>query len=92
MEEHIQIHSDTTLPSFISRDNFVLAETSTVSKGDTYFPLVSANESASGEDDNFVLAETSTVSKGDTYFPLVSANESASGEELGSVNLQSSSP
>jgi len=61
MEEHIQIHSDTTLPSFISRDNFV-------------------------------LAETSTVSKGDTYFPLVSANESASGEELGSVNLQSSSP
>jgi hypothetical protein len=39
-----------------------------------------------------VPAETNTVSKGDTYFPLISANESASGEELGSVNLQSSSP
>ena len=60
-EEPIQNHSDTTLPSFISPDMSV-------------------------------PAETSTVSKGDTSFPLVSANESASGEELGSVNLQSSSP
>jgi hypothetical protein len=39
-----------------------------------------------------VPAETSTFSKEDTSFPLVSANESASGEELGSVNLQISSP
>ena len=60
-EEPIHIHSDTTLPPFISPDMSV-------------------------------SAETSTVSKGDTSFPLVSANESASGEELGSVNLQSSSP
>ena len=60
-EKPIQIHSETTLPSFIPPDMSV-------------------------------PAETSTVSKGDTSFPLVSANESASGEELGSANLQSSSP
>jgi len=60
-KEPIQIHSDTSSHSFISPDMSV-------------------------------PAETSTFSKEDTSFPLVSASESASGEELGSVNLQSSSP
>jgi len=49
-EETNQIHSDTSLPSFISPDMFVPAETNAFSKEDTYFPLVSANESASGEE------------------------------------------
>ena len=60
-EEPVQIHSDTSLPSFISPDMSV-------------------------------PAETCTFSQEDTSFSLVSASESASGEELGSVNLQSSSP
>jgi len=49
-EETNQIHSDTSLPSFISPDMFVPAETSAFSKEDTSFPLDSANESASGEE------------------------------------------
>jgi hypothetical protein len=48
-EEPIEIHSDTSLPSFISPDMSVPAETSSFSKEDTSFPLVSVNESASGE-------------------------------------------
>jgi hypothetical protein len=49
-EDTIQIHSETSLPSFISPDMSVPAETSTFSKEDTSFPLVSGNESASGEE------------------------------------------
>jgi len=49
-EETNQIHSDTSLPSFISPDMFVPAETSAFSKEDTSFPFVSAIESASGEE------------------------------------------
>jgi len=49
-EETNQIHSDTSLASFISPDMFVPAETSAFLKKDTSFPLVSANESASGEE------------------------------------------
>jgi len=49
-EETNQIHSDTLLPSFVSPDMFVPAETSAFSKEDTSFPLVSANKSVSGED------------------------------------------
>jgi hypothetical protein len=37
-------------------------------------------------------AETSTFPNEDISLPLASANESACGEELGSINLQSSSP
>ena len=44
-KETNQIHSDTSLPSFISPDMFVPSETSAFSKEDTSFPLVSANES-----------------------------------------------
>ena len=50
IQNPVKIHSDTTLPSFISPDMSVPAETSTFSKEDTPFPLVSANESASGEE------------------------------------------
>ena len=42
--------------------------------------------------DMLLPAETSTFSNEDTSSPLGCANESASGGELGSVNLQSSSP
>jgi len=49
-EEPIQIHSNTSLPSFISPDMSVPAETNYFSKEDTSFPFVSANESASGEE------------------------------------------
>jgi len=49
-KETNQIHSDTSLPSFISPDMFVPAETSAFAKEDTSFNLVSANESASGEE------------------------------------------
>ena len=49
-EETNQIHSETSLPSFISPDMFVLAETSAFSKEDAAFPFVSAIESASGEE------------------------------------------
>jgi len=49
-EETNQIHSDTSLLSFISPDIFVPAETSAFSKEDTSFPLVCANENASGEE------------------------------------------
>ena len=45
-EEPIQ--SDTSLPSFISPDQSLPAETNTFSKEDTFFPLGFANESASG--------------------------------------------
>ena len=50
MEETNQIHSDTSLLSFMSPDMFVQAETSAFSNEDTSFPLVCANENASGEE------------------------------------------
>jgi len=49
-EESNQIPSDTSLPSFISPDIFVPAETCTFSEEDTNFPLDSANESAFGKE------------------------------------------
>ena len=49
-EETNQIHSDTSLLSFISPDMFLQAETSAFSKEDTTFPLVCANENASAEE------------------------------------------
>ena len=49
-EETNQIHSDTSLPSFISSDMFVPAETSAFSKEATSFPFVSPIESDSGEE------------------------------------------
>ena len=49
-EETNQIHSDTSLISFISHNMFLPAETSAFSKEDTNFPLVCPNENASGEE------------------------------------------
>jgi len=58
-KEPIQIHSN-TLSSFISPDMSVPAETSTFSKEGTSFPLVSANESASGEELKSVNLQSSS--------------------------------
>jgi len=60
-EEPTHIYSDISLPSFTSPDMYVAAETSTFSKEDSPFLLVSANESASGEELGSVNLQSSSL-------------------------------
>jgi hypothetical protein len=90
-------HEEPSLNSSSSEDLHVLIPTKTCSKtsitSQTEEPIPILSDpflSSSISPDHSLPGDTSTFSKEDTFFYL--GCESASGEELGSINLESSSP